>query len=424
MTFPIFSLISPDAFKILLVIFLSFLIGLEREEQKSIAGKYIFGGVRTYPLIGLLGYGMALLSPSQPIPVAAGFIVVGSLMLLSYWNKTRTSQEAGLTSEIAGLNTYLIGALVHSDRFWVASTIAIVSLTLLELKTFLEGLTHRFAPEDILTFAKFLFLTIVVLPILPDRAFSPFNLNPFKTWLVVVAVSSVSYGSFLLQKIVKGKNSVALTALLGGAYSSTVTTVALAKQSTNDPRPHTYSGAILIASGVMYLRLTLLIFLFNSGLANQLILPFGILFLIAVVGGWWWSSQTDHCDLNTCNNPNTESSNPLELTAALFFAILFVLISIATHYTVRYLGNSGVYALAAIMGVTDVDPFILGITQSAGTTTTLSVAAAAIAIAAASNNLVKGIYAISFGDRQTGKHSFYLLLALSVLGLSPLLWLG
>jgi uncharacterized membrane protein (DUF4010 family) len=420
MTFPIFTLISPDAFKILLVIFLSFLIGLEREEQRSIAGKHIFGGVRTYPLIGLLGYGMALVSSGQMIPLAAGLIVVGSLMLLSYWNKTRTSQEAGLTSEIAGLNTYLVGALVHYDRFWVASTIVIISLTLLELKTFLEGLAHRFAPVDILTFTKFLFLTIVVLPILPDRAFSPFNLNPFKTWLVVVAVSSVSYGSFLLQKVVKGKDSIALTALLGGAYSSTVTTVALAKQSANDPRPHTYAGAILIASGVMYLRLALLIFIFNQRLAERLLIPFGALFLMAVVGGWWWSSRTDRCDESSCSQPARTSGNPLELTAALFFALLFVLISIVTYYTVRYLGNTGVYALAAIMGVTDVDPFILGMTQSAGTTTSISVAAAAIAIAAASNNLVKGIYAISFGDREAGKQSFWLLLALSIGGLLPI----
>jgi uncharacterized membrane protein (DUF4010 family) len=423
MTFTILTLISPDALKIFLVVFLSFTIGLEREEQRSIEGKYIFGGVRTYPLIGLLGYGMALISPKEPIPVAAGLIVVGSLMLLSYWNKTRSSQEAGLTSEIAGLNTYLVGALVYYDRFWIASTIAIVSLTLLELKTFLEGLAHRFAPEDILTFTKFLFLTIVILPILPDREFSPFHLNPFKTWLVVVAVSSVSYGSFLLQKVLKGRNSIALTALLGGAYSSTVTTVALAKQSKGDRRPHTYSGAILIASGVMYLRLALLIFLFNSSLAERLILPFGLLFAIAVVGGWWWSSQTDLCREDSCGKTITEAGNPLELTAAFLFALLFVLISIATHYTVSYLGNTGIYVLAAIMGITDVDPFILGITQSAGTTTSLSVAAKAIAIATASNNLVKGLYAITFSDRDTGKQSFYLLLALSILGLSTLLFL-
>jgi uncharacterized membrane protein (DUF4010 family) len=423
MTFPIFTVISPDAFKILLVIFLSFSIGLEREEQRSVVGKYVFGGVRTYPLIGLLGYGMALLSTNQNLlPVSAGFIVIGSLMLLSFWKKTQTSQAAGLTSEIAGLNTYLVGALVHYDRFWVASTIVIISLILLELKTFLEGLTHRFAPDDILTFTQFLFLTIVILPILPDRTFSPFDLNPFKTWLVVVAVSSVSYGSFILQRVVRGRGSVAIAALLGGAYSSTVTTVALAKQSTTDRRPHTYAGAILIASGVMYLRLAFLVFLFNRDLADKLLLPFGLLFIGGVLGGWWWLAIADRADEGNPSQPTALTSNPLELKAAFVFAALFVLISIATHYTVKYLGNSGVYALAVIMGVTDVDPFILGMTQAAGNSTSLSVGACAIAIAAASNNLVKGIYALSFGDKETGKQSFWLLLALSILGLSPLLW--
>jgi uncharacterized membrane protein (DUF4010 family) len=140
------------------------LVGIEREEQKSSSGKYAFGGVRTYPLIGLIGYGMAFISTNQLLPVAAGFIVVGGFLLLSYWHKTRAFQEAGMTSEMAGLATYLVGALVYYGHFWVASTVVITSLILLELKSVLEGLARRFSPDDILTLAKFLFLTIVVLP--------------------------------------------------------------------------------------------------------------------------------------------------------------------------------------------------------------------------------------------------------------------
>jgi uncharacterized membrane protein (DUF4010 family) len=423
MNLPIFTLIPADVIKIFLVLFLSFLIGLEREEQKSAPGKYVFGGVRTYPLIGLIGYGMAFLSTTQLLPLAAGFLVVGGLMMVSYWHKTQSSKDAGLTSEMAGLLTYLVGALVYSGQFWVASTLVITSLILLELKSILEGLAHRFSPDDILTFTKFLFLTLVVLPILPNQAFGSFQINPFKTWLVVVAVSTISYGSFLLQKVVKGRGGVMLTALLGGAYSSTVTTVALAKRSTTDQRPHAYAGAILLASGVMYLRLGLLVSLFSPALLRELILPFIVLALAGVGGGWLWATKADRSHSPAPDNQVHPAENPLELKAAFLFAFLFVFIVILTHYTVVYLGNRGVYVLAGIMGVTDVDPFILGITQSAGQSIPLSAAGAAILIAAASNNLIKGIYAISFGDRQTGRQSFGLLLILAIAGLVPSIWL-
>lgn len=417
------SIVRSDLFKLFLVLFLSFLIGLEREEKKA-AGHYAFGGVRTYPLIGLVGYSMAFLSNGQSIALAIGLIVVGSFMLLSYWYKINSSKEPGLTSEIVGLATYLLGALVYYEHFWIASTLAIASLILLELKSFLEGLARRFSPDDILTFTKFLFLTIVILPILPDRGFSSFQINPFKTWLVVVAVSAISYGSFLLQRMVKGRGGIALVALLGGAYSSTVTTVALAKQSSSDrQRPYSYAGAILMASGVMYLRLAILVSLFNPDLGEKLLLPFAILALIGVVGGWFWHNKAQMPTESEQSGNISPKQNPLELRAAFVFASLFVIIIILTHYTVLYLGKGGIYTLAGIMGITDVDPFILGLTQSAGKSTPASIAAAAIAIAAASNNLVKGCYAIIFADRPTGKQSLFLLIALAFLGIIPLFWL-
>ena len=114
---------------------------------------------------------------------------------------------------------------------------------LLVLKTTLEGLTQRVPPEEIFTFTKFLLLTAVILPVLPRAEFTQFQINPFKTWLVVVAVSSVSYGSYLLLKVTHGRNGVLLSALLGGAYSSTVTTIALARRSA-PPAPGGIVGVI------------------------------------------------------------------------------------------------------------------------------------------------------------------------------------
>jgi uncharacterized membrane protein (DUF4010 family) len=409
-----------EAVKILLVLFLSFLIGLEREEHKAEAGNYAFGGVRTFPLIGLIGYSIALLSGTQLLPVILGFLVIGGFLSLSYWHKLSTAEAAGVTSEMSGLATYLVGALVYYDHFWIATALSVASLLLLELKAGLEKLAKRAAPGEILTGVKFLLLTAVILPILPNREFGTFHLNPFKTWLVVVAVSAISYGSYILQKLTKERGGVVLAAFLGGAYSSTLTTVVISRRAAREERPHLFAGGILIASGVMYLRLVALLALFNRHLMSLLAIPFLALAGLAIAVGWVWSRRPDV--KTDAVKREFEPNNPLELLAAFVFAALFLAMLVATQLAVTYLGRAGVNALAAIMGVTDVDPFILGMTQAAGSLTPLNVAAAAVLIAAASNNLVKGIYAYSLADRQTGIQSLSLLTALAALGLVPLFW--
>ena len=418
------TFLSGEGFKILLVLFLSFLIGLEREEHKTGPAGYSFGGVRTFPLIGLIGYILALLSGNQMIPVALGFLVLGALLVVSYVHKLSQQETSGVTTEVSALGTYLLGALVYHDQLWIATTIAVISMFLLELKSTLEGLTQRVPPEEIFTFTKFLLLTAVILPVLPNQPFTQFDINPRKTWLVVVAVSTVSYGSYVLLKLTRGKKGVLLSALLGGAYSSTVATIALARRSAAEQQPHLFAGGTLIASGMMYLRLTLLLAIFNRGLLRLLAIPFLALAGLSLLGGWLWSRIPDPAVTQETTR-KFEPKNPLELRAALLFAVMFVGIVVLTHLTIVYLGQGGVYALAGIMGLSDVDPFILGITQSAGTAagTPLTVGAVGIAIAAASNNAIKACYAYAFSDRRTGLQSFCLLVALALGGLTPLIWL-
>ena len=417
----LYQRLPPEVLKIVLVLFLSFLIGLEREEHKAALGSYSFGGVRTFPLIGLIGYSLALLSGAQLLPLTVGFLVIAGFLLLSYWHKLSSPEAAGITSEMSGLTTFLVGALVYYGHFWIATTLSVASLLLLDLKAALEKLAVRIGPQEILTFAKFLLLTGVILPVLPNQEFGPFHINPFRTWLVVVAVSTISYGSYVLQRLTKKGGGVVLAALLGGAYSSTVTTVVLARRAARESHPHLFAGSILIASGVMYLRLIALLALFNRPLMSLLALPFLVLAGLAAGIGWLWTRRTD-----TATQPMAgefEPKNPLELLAAFLFAALFLAMLIATQLAITYLGTAGVNTLAGIMGVTDVDPFIMGMTQAAGTLTPLKIAAVAVLIAAASNNLVKGIYAYSVADRKTGMQGLSLLTALAVAGLAPLFWL-
>ncbi len=412
--------LPPEGTQILVVLFLSFLIGLEREERKAADDRVAFGGVRTFPLIGLIGYSMAVLSGGEILPQAVGFAVVGAFLLMSYWHKLASSGFSGITSEMSGLATFLVGALVYREMFWVATTLTVASIVLLELKAGLEDLAKRIEPTDILTFAKFLLLSAVILPLVPNEQFGQFQINPFKTWLVVVAVSGVSYGSYVLQRLTKGQGGILLAALLGGAYSSTVTTLVLARRSMREQQPNLFAGGILIASGTMYLRLTVLLALFNRELMNRLALPFLVLAAVAIGVGWLWSRRGHAKAAKVVRE--YEPTNPLELSAAFFFALLFLAMLVATHLAIEYLGATGVYTLAALMGVTDVDPFIMGLTQSTSTPALLQVASAGIVIAAASNNVVKGIYAFALSPRQTGIHSLLFLLGLAALGLIPLLW--
>jgi uncharacterized membrane protein (DUF4010 family) len=409
-----------EAYHLVLVLFLSFLIGLEREEQKR-GGKRMFGGVRTFPLLGLMGYVLALISKENLFGVFVGLLAVSAFMVVSYWHKLQSSTEAGITTEISGLVVYLVGVLVYMGLIWFACALVVVSLLLLELKVVLEGLTERLEPEEITAFTKFLLLTLVILPMVPNQEFGPFRINPFKTWLVVVAVSGISYASYLLLKLVKGRGGIFLSGILGGLYSSTITTVVLAKRAASGRHPHEYSGSILTASGFMYLRIVGLVWLFNASLAASLAPSFGALAALAILAGWLWHRMVDE-QVDDPPAP-TQAHNPLELRTAFLFAALFVVMLIATQLAVTYLGRGGIYSLAAIMGVADVDPFIMGMTHAAGLTTTLQVAASGIVLATACNNLVKGCYSYFFARNRAGLWSLLLLTGLAVAGLLPMFWI-
>lgn len=421
MTDKLLQILPPEGLKILLTLFLCFLIGLEREEHRAAGQRYGFGGVRTFPLIGLIGYALALLSGDQLLPLTFGFGVIGAFLWLSYRHKLETYNEAGVTTEVSGLVTYVIGALVSRNQLWIATTIAVLSMLLLELKEFLENLTTKIPAVEILTFTKFLLLTFVILPVVPNQDYGPFHVNPFKAWLIVVAISGVSYGSYLLQRLLKGKGGVRLSAVLGGLYSSTFTTVVMAKEAKSAGVPHTYAGGILIASGVMYFRFLALIGFFNLQLMDRLLIPFLILGAIGVAGGWAWSTLSDSPEVETQHAHSAK--NPLELSSAFLLGLVFLAVLVATNFALIHLGSKGIYAMAVISGLAPVDPFIMGLTQTAGKITAMSLAVGGVIVVAASNNFAKAFIALALADRKTGRQSLILMLLLTALGLLPLFWL-
>lgn len=415
--------IPQEVFELALVLFLSFLVGIEREEHKATGEHYVFGGVRTFPLLGFIGYGLARLSRGDVLSLAIGFVVVGALMTVSYWHKVRANPAAGATTEVSGLLTYLVGALVHAGATWMAVALGVLAVLLLELREALVKLTSRIGRDEVLAFAKFLLLAVVILPVLPDRPFGPFAINPFRTWLVIVAVSGLSYASYAVQKWLQQRGGVLVTGVLGGAYSSTATTVVLARQGKEAGRPWLYAGSALAASGMMYLRILLLVWLFDGDLARLLAPWFCALAALAVLGGTAMALLLGGG--KQVGTPTQKPArNPLELRPAFFFGAAFLAMLVLSQLAIRHVGRAGLYGLAAVMGLGDVDPFVLGLAQGGPSSTEpLRALATAVVLAASANAVAKAAYGRLFGGRKTGTYMLAALLAFAVLGLAPLIWI-
>jgi len=413
------SYLPAEVFGFVLTLGLSLLIGIEREEHEPDG----IGGVRTFPIIGLGGYILIAAFPDSVIPFSLGLVVTGALVALSHWYFLK-NDEPGLTTEVAVLLTFALGGCAAKGMYWLAIATGVITVILLQEKNLLEGLATRLPRRELSTLLRFLLLTAVILPVIPNRDFTPFEINPFKLWLVVVAVLGVSYVSYLLRILLGEDRGIFLAGILGGAYSSTVTTVVLARQSKG--RDHCtagFAGAIVAASGMMYLRLWILLMLFATPLAHRLTVIFLGLGLAAVAVGaalTRYGRKTHDCEFEP--RDATHDTNPLEMTSAITFAVIFLTVLIVTQWVAGRFGNTGVLVLAGIMGAADVDPFILGLTQTVGVSVDIGTAALAVIIASAVNNLMKGVYAMIFGAGQTGRLSFVLLTAFGALSV-VLFWI-
>jgi uncharacterized membrane protein (DUF4010 family) len=413
------SYLPEEVFGFVLTLGLSLLIGIEREEHEPDG----IGGVRTFPIIGLGGYILIAAFPDTVIPFSVGLVVTGILVALSHWYFL-TKDEPGITTEAAVLLTFALGGCAAKGMYWLAIATGVITVILLQEKHLLEGLATKLPRHELSTLLRFLLLTAVVLPVIPSRDFTPFEINPFKLWLVVVAVLGVSYVSYLLRIWWGDDRGILLAGLLGGAYSSTVTTVVLARQSKGKGDCTAgFAGGIVAATGMMYLRLWILLMLFAAPLAHRLTVIFWALGLAAIAVGVALNryGRNDH-DCEFDSEKAESKTNPLEMTSAITFAVIFLTVLVLTQWVAGRFGNTGVLVLAGIMGAADVDPFILGLTQTVGVTLDIGTAALAVIIASAVNNLMKGVYALIFGAPRTGQLSFVLLAAFGVLSV-VLFWI-
>ena len=278
----IHNFLPDEIVKFILVLVFSLIIGIEqRRHHMNENESQLFGTDRTFTFIGLLGYVLLIADQYTFVPFLIGFVVVGLLLGIQYYHKIALQHNYGLTSSILALLTYCLAVMIFTQPVWLVLLFVVVILVLTELKTSLINLTKKASEEEFITLAKFILFAGVILPLLPDKNISDqIPVSPYHIWLAVVVVSGISYVSYLLKKFVFPESGLLLTGVLGGLYSSTATTLILARREKQGFGGEQAIPAIMIANGMMYLRILFLAFIFNRSIAQQLIVPFLILFAV------------------------------------------------------------------------------------------------------------------------------------------------
>lgn len=420
--------INPLLLNFILVVLFSLSLGMERRKQyESKSAKQTFGTDRTFTFIGILGFLLLMADLQTKIPYFIGMIILAFFMGIYYYSKVFKEQHYGVTSVILSFVTYGFPLFIQTTTIWLSLLLFVVVLILVGVKKPLREASLKIDDDEFITLAKFIIITGIILPILPKEdihAYVP--VSPYKIWLAIVVVSGISYLSYLLQKYVFPKAGLLLTALLGGLYSSTASTIILSRKSKNDDeKPRAYTGAIMITIAMMYLRVYIFLMIFNPDLMGLTFSYFAALFLLSLaVGILYYKSDKSKGGKNH-GAELFEDKNPLELKVAIIFAALYVFFSIVTNLVLSNYGASGLSMLSVIVGVADITPFLLNLFQGH-----YQVGAAMIAIATfqamASNNVLKAVYSQVFAGKNTRKQvlsAFSIVIVANVLAVLILYWL-
>ena len=371
------------------------LIGLEREHAQAGKKQIQLGGVRTFPILALLGAISAFASQWMSWFFMAGFLTVSLLLIISYYYTAK--EDPGMTTELSALVVFLIGALAQWEEIHLAAALAIILTALLALKRPLHEMTTRLGEDDLYATLKFVTVTIIVLPLLPDEAYGPLSVfNPYKLGLMVVLIATIGFAGFFMIRMLGARLGIILMGLLGGLVSSTAVTLSCAEKSRQNPAlSSAYALATGIACVMMFPRVLLEAFVINLALAKQLVIPIaiaaGLGILVIAVGV---------LRLKPGHEEEVSVTNPFRLMPAVKFGLMLAAVLFLAKAAQLYLGNLGVYVASAAAGLTDVDAITLSMARlsldgESENPVSLDTALAAILLAATVNTTVKGVFAFS-----------------------------
>ena len=389
-----FAELPPQTAAFLATVLIGFVIGLEvhsyrRAHQLDLG----FGTTRTITLLAVAGFVLALLDPHL-ILFGIGYLGLIALLAL-YYQHLLGRNEQSLLPVLIALLTYPVGALALLQNTWILMLYTVTLLLVLGEKPGIRRLSDRVRETEAVTLAKFLIMVGLVLPMLPNQPIlAELGITWHQLWLSIVAVSGISWIGYLVQSYFLPRSGMIVTGLLGGIYSSTAATVVLSRRAAEDPeaagRP--YSSALVLASGMMYARLLALIaVLGHDSIARALVAPFAAALLAAVFAGWRLK-PAGHLQAGDDQGVG-EVRHPLEFSTAMVFAGLFVVFAMLTGYMVSTWGTTGLHWLSFLSGFSDIDPFILSLLDGHFAINQKAISDAII-IASASNNVLKGLYAL------------------------------
>jgi uncharacterized membrane protein (DUF4010 family) len=401
--------------RLALALGLAVFIGLAFEEVYKREDRSAPGGVRTFPMLALSGAMLYLIEPHQALAFVAGLIALAVWLHASLRNAPPGPNTTTLMIPASNLVAYVLGPVALTQPPWLVVAVSVTAVLLLGTREQLHRLIRVIPQDELLTAGKFLILVGIILPLVPNQPLTAATpLTPYHVWLAVVAVCTLSYISYLLQKYAPMRNATLVPAILGGIYSSTATTVVLARRQREAAAAHSdFAAGIVAATAMMYLRLEVIIAVFNLRFAWALAPAMGTLFAFgSALAIYEWRRTTKRQSDWGLRIP---AINPLQIPAAMIFAAIFVVISVVSAAVRDTFGQTGILTLAALVGVTDIDPFVINIAQGGVTGLSISALCAAILIAASSNNIAKAIYALGFGG-EFSRRPALMLFILAMLG--------
>lgn len=386
------------------------LIGLERERQPGVKA-----GVRTFALVCLLGCLAALLTQTTGNSwiLATGFISIAAMIITALATDPLENGDPGTTSVVALLVCYALGAIVWYGHASLAVMLGIITTVLLYFKHQLHDITRRLTPTDILSMLQFGVLSLVILPLLPNQNFGPYlALNPHHIWWMVVLISGISLAGYTALRLVGTRHGAILLGIFGGLVSSTATTVIFSRHARQ-------KAALVPVAGVVVLLATLVVML-RIGFVASLIAPSLIASLARVLGSglllgllaalWVWRQNRDGNEAL----PMPEINNPTEIKTALTFGAIYALILVLSAWVKDIAGSQGLYLLALISGLTDVDAITLSALRLFGAAQlTKDQVITTITLALLSNLVFKSGLIVVLGGSALARRTFFGMLAVA-----------
>jgi uncharacterized membrane protein (DUF4010 family) len=375
-----------------MAVLLGALVGIEREKRKAEDDAGVVAGLRTFTLLALFGAAAGWLARSTGSAwiLAAGLIIVGAVVATGYFVAARSHPEStGLTTEVAAIVVFLLGAMVMLGYPEVAIGLGVVTAAVLAYKQPLHGFVDKLGWDDVFAGLRLLIATFIALPLLPDRPIDPWGaLNPYDLWLLVILISGLSLIGYVLTRLLGPARGTALTGLTGGLVSSTAVALSFSKEGRDSPQNMApLTCGILLAWVVMFVRVIVLVAAVNRALLSQLLMPFvamAVIVGIIAMSLYYRGGGTDGAAVKG----DVSFRNPFSLTAAAKFAAFFAVVLIAVKIAEQHFSPSSLYGLAAISGLADVDAITLSMSEFAQSGEA-RIAVIAIVIAALANTIVK-----------------------------------